>query len=231
MDHQNVALRLRRWGIAAIISTAALQPLSSYGMEQFTRPIQDQNGTALSGAVITVYHAGTVTLATIYRDNGVTGKGNPFTTAIDGLANFYAANGMYDVTVSHPRHIFSADNMKGVSLHDETDTAVTQFPAGPFVGQVVSLLQDGGEAACTESSAEVLVVTLCAWNGSTWVEVGGSGGGGVSTLDQAFDGGKVIDGANSLANAFRVGDGVTPLCIFTDATKGPWVRPCTASDI
>lgn len=59
---------------------------------------------------------------------------------------------------------------------------------------------------------------------------GGGGGGGAGTLDQAFDGGKVIDGANSLANAFRVGDGTTPMCQYTDATLGPVIRPCTDSN-
>jgi hypothetical protein len=47
------------------------------------------------------------------------------------------------------------------------------------------------------------------------------------TLDNAFDNGKTIDGANSLANAFRIGDGTTPVCIYTDASLGPQVRPCT----
>jgi hypothetical protein len=47
------------------------------------------------------------------------------------------------------------------------------------------------------------------------------------TLDQAFDQGKTIDGANSTANAVRIGDGVTPVCIYTDASLGPQVRPCT----
>lgn len=60
------------------------------------------------------------------------------------------------------------------------------------------------------------------------VRRGGSGGAG--TLDQAFNGGKVITGANSLANAFRVGDGTTPMCQYTDATLGPVIRPCTDSN-
>lgn len=56
-------------------------------------------------------------------------------------------------------------------------------------------------------------------------------GGVVSTLDQAFDGGKTIDGANSVANAVRIGDGVTPLCIYTDSVLGgPVLRPCTDSN-
>lgn len=47
------------------------------------------------------------------------------------------------------------------------------------------------------------------------------------TLDNAFDNGKEINGANSLANAVRLGDGTTPICIFTDVTIGPVIKPCT----
>ncbi len=47
------------------------------------------------------------------------------------------------------------------------------------------------------------------------------------TLDTVFDRGKTIDGANSVANAVRIGDGTTPICLYTDATIGPQVRPCT----
>lgn len=59
---------------------------------------------------------------------------------------------------------------------------------------------------------------------------GGGGGGGGGTLDQAFDGGKVIDGANSVANALRVGDGVTPICLYTDATLKGIIKPCVDSN-
>ena len=42
---------------------------------------------------------------------------------------------------------------------------------------------------------------------------------------------KVLTWANSLANALRIGDGVTAMCHYTDATLGPVIRPCTAADI
>jgi hypothetical protein len=62
----------------------------------------------------------------------------------------------------------------------------------------------------------------------TWVALKTSE---TQTLDNAFDQGKVIDGANSLANAVRIGDGSTPICIYTDATLGPQVRPCTDANV
>lgn len=51
-------------------------------------------------ATVTVYLAGTSTLATIYSDNGVTPKANPFTADAQGRFNFYAANGFYDIQTS-----------------------------------------------------------------------------------------------------------------------------------
>lgn len=50
------------------------------------------------------------------------------------------------------------------------------------------------------------------------------------TQQSVFARGKEITGANSLANALRVGDGVTPICLYTDATIGPTIRPCTAAN-
>lgn len=50
------------------------------------------------------------------------------------------------------------------------------------------------------------------------------------TLQGAFANGKTITGANSLANATRIGDGTTPWCVYTDATDGPVITPCTDSN-
>lgn len=49
---------------------------------------------------VTVYTAGTVTLATIYSDNSGTAQANPFTASSAGRWFFYAANGRYDVRMS-----------------------------------------------------------------------------------------------------------------------------------
>lgn len=60
---------------------------------------------------------------------------------------------------------------------------------------------------------------LCTFNGTdTWTP--GGGGGGAITLQQAFQGGKAITGANSEPNCFRVGDGPNYACMWWDATLG-----------
>src|SRR5512135_1249052 len=50
---------------------------------------------------VTVYEAGTVTLASIYSDDIGTPKANPFTAASDGQWFFYADNGHYDAQFSN----------------------------------------------------------------------------------------------------------------------------------
>lgn len=54
------------------------------------------------GATITVYLAGTLTLASIFADNLATptSKANPFTAGNDGSWSFYVANGLYDIKFS-----------------------------------------------------------------------------------------------------------------------------------
>jgi hypothetical protein len=49
---------------------------------------------------VTVYLAGTTTLATVYSDNLNTALANPFTASSTGLWFFYASNGRYDVRLN-----------------------------------------------------------------------------------------------------------------------------------
>lgn len=51
-------------------------------------------------ATVSVFNQGTLVLSSIFGDNGVTPKANPFTAASDGSWFFYAANGRYDIALS-----------------------------------------------------------------------------------------------------------------------------------
>lgn len=53
----------------------------------------------LVGASVTVYDAGTANVASIYSDDGVTVKDNPFLSGEEGQISFYAADGRYDIYV------------------------------------------------------------------------------------------------------------------------------------
>lgn len=62
----------------------------------------------------------------------------------------------------------------------------------------------------------------------TWALLGdGLGVSGWPTVSTT----KEVTWANSLANAMRVGDGVTPICLYTSSTLGPQIRPCTDSNV
>lgn len=59
---------------------------------------------------------------------------------------------------------------------------------------------------------------------------GGGGSGGVTGWPSSATT-KTLTWANSLTDAVRIGDEITPICIYTDPTDGPMVRPCTDQDI
>lgn len=65
--------------------------------------------------------------------------------------------------------------------------------------------------------------TLWAGNEEGIYNVGAGGGGGSGSLDQAFDLGKIIDGANSEANAVVIGNGTDGFKIFV-GTNGPTLK-------
>lgn len=99
-----------------------------------------------------------------------------------------------------------------------TDTAATMTVRCNVAGLVKFRTRTSGNSGSVTTTATSSPAVM----GSG----GGGGGGGASTLDQAFDGGKVIDGANSLANAMCVG-ATLKLCLYEDATMGPLIRPST----
>lgn len=65
-----------------------------------TAPSVNKFQRSYTSCTVTVYLAGTVTLATIYADSSGTAKANPFTAAATGQWFFYADGGNYDVRFS-----------------------------------------------------------------------------------------------------------------------------------
>jgi len=110
------------------------------------------------------------------------------------------------------------------------NTTVATLPGGAATGTMRYVTDGDSTIDCVNGEGSNMV--LCIYDGTVWSVVSGSAS--TPTLDQAFDAGKVINGANSLANAFRVGDGVSPatdICIFTDATLGGYVTTCGAANV
>lgn len=96
--------------------------LHAVAMENHTDVLRDQYGNAIGGATVTVYLAGTTTLAAIYTDNSQTVKSNPFLTdALTGRYNFYAANGTYDIAFYYPGAEFDSTHTQYIALYDPAD--------------------------------------------------------------------------------------------------------------
>lgn len=104
-------------------------------MQAYRRTFQTtRNGVVVlfPSATITVYRAGTNTLATLFSDNGVTALTNPFTSTALGEVRFYAADGRYDVVASKTGFTTTRDD--DVLLEDPIDNSLRNFAAEGGIG-------------------------------------------------------------------------------------------------
>jgi hypothetical protein len=81
----------------------------------------------VANATVTVYVTGTLTLAPLFVDDGITPGSNPVFTNNLGVFNFYVADGRYDIQVSGPN--ISTFVQKNVEISDVTE-------AGPGTGDL-----------------------------------------------------------------------------------------------
>lgn len=82
-------------------------------MPKFYQVARDSAGNVVTQATVTVYEAGTSTLASIYSDASLaTALANPFTSATDGSYEFHARPGSYKVKVEKTGFsTFEEDNL------------------------------------------------------------------------------------------------------------------------
>ena len=69
-------------------------------MQKYFNNVTNRTGDVVPGAIVTVTLAATGALATIYSDNGVTPRANPITCDNNGYFSFYAADGLYTLTIN-----------------------------------------------------------------------------------------------------------------------------------
>lgn len=69
-------------------------------MERKNYQVRLSSGATVANPTVTVYNSGTVVLAPIFSDEGVTVKANPFTGDFNGQFYFYAADGDYDIVIT-----------------------------------------------------------------------------------------------------------------------------------
>jgi hypothetical protein len=113
--------------LTALVVTGLLLVCAApaWAMEHYTQVLFDNKGNAIKEATVAVYNTGTTTFATIYSDNGITLKANPFTTssalASPGAYEFYAANGAYDIVFTKTGYTFTAALTRRITLFDVND--------------------------------------------------------------------------------------------------------------
>lgn len=112
----------------------------------------EKSVSTFPGCTVTVYAAGTTTLSTLYADNALTPKANPFTSSSsDASYFFYAAQGNYDVHFSGTG-VSVAFTLGDVLLNtaemiaDQTPTGQWFANQGAHVNRITDRLLVGGAA-------------------------------------------------------------------------------------
>jgi hypothetical protein len=117
-------------------------------------------GAVLPLAKITVFLAGTATLASIYDSAGA-GLANPTTAAPSGLAGFAAANGAYDVQIASADGSYLAPKVHDLQLYDLSQldaqvATVTAATTAPGFLAVASDLALGAAGKIATVAADLL---------------------------------------------------------------------------
>ncbi len=87
--------------------------------------ISSNGGVPLTGVSVRINDAGTANAATIFSDDGVTSKANPFTNQSDGSFEFFAANGLYDLEFTLTGYTFDDSDTENITLYDPLDGLAT----------------------------------------------------------------------------------------------------------
>ena len=110
-------------------------------MQRFYDVVLDQFGNPANGVQVSVYVAGSTSLATIYRDSDNASEaynaiGNPFTTNASGVVAFAAANGQY--TINYSGSSVTHRTLSWYALNDGS-TTVDPVSAGTTMTQKIAL--------------------------------------------------------------------------------------------
>jgi hypothetical protein len=113
-------------------------------VERHTDNVQNLSGDAVSAVTITVRRVSDNALASLFSDNGVTPKSNPFTNDADGELFFYALNNDYNVELTGA----VTETRFGVTLFDQNDTLLRR-----------NILEISASGAITQGDVALVDVT------------------------------------------------------------------------
>ena len=138
--------------------------------------------TPLANASVAVFLTGTQTPASLYSDNGVTAKANPFLSSATGLVSFYAPDNRYDIVVSKAG--FNTVTLADIILEDIDDSVTTDisnaaivdstFASGAISNSVVSGAQISASSVANGTMSGTAVDSV-AITGSTMASSGITG--------------------------------------------------------
>src|SRR5216684_2971146 len=88
--------------------------------------VSNQSNVLVKGASVSVFIAGTQTLAVLYSDDGLTTKANPVITDTNGGFDFFVADGRYDIQVSGAG--IATKNFLNLEIADLTESSGADVP-------------------------------------------------------------------------------------------------------
>jgi hypothetical protein len=185
-------------------------------------------GWATIGVQVVISDAATVTFeATADGSNWVSVACTSIASTSGAMSTTATASGIYQCPVAGMGEFRARiSGFAGGTVTVKGITTVARRNGAGGGGSGIVVAEEDGNPSVSGVSTLTVPDGLLTDDGSGAVSLASPS---TPTLDNVFDQGKTIDGANSLANAVRIGGDTTAkqVCIYNDDSTGLQVRPCT----
>jgi hypothetical protein len=152
-----VPLMTRR--LIALVAVLLALPGCAEAMAEYSGWVHSKSGRAIPLATVAVLDADTGALASLYSDNGVTPKANPFTAdPSDGAYSFHAADGGYRIVFSKADHAFDGSDTVHVVMADPAASPLEAYPraslpAASSAGRMVRVTDENDAIYVSDGTA------------------------------------------------------------------------------